>query len=631
MDYTAVGQTTHLAARMEQMATPARSSSPPDTLALAEGYVAGEVPRPDARQGAERPIEVYELAGAERRALASPGRRRARPLRASWAAMREMEQLRRALEQAREGRGQVVGRDGRARRRQVAPVLRAHSLAPHRRLAGPRGGLASPTARPRSYLPVIDLLKAYFHVGDRDTPREMREKVTGKLLTPGSRPASRCCPRCSPCSGVPVEDPAWQALDPAQRRQRTLDAVKRLLLRESQAQPLLVVFEDLHWIDAETQAFLDGLVESLPTARMLLLVNYRPEYQHGWGSKTYYTPAPARSTATGERGRAAPRAARGRRERRAPRAPADRAHGGQSLLPRRERARPGRDEGAGGRARRLPAGAAPSDASGPADRPGRARRSHRPAPAGGQALAPVGRGHRQGRALHAPAGHRRRAGGRAPCAGLAHLQAAEFLYEPSLFPDLEYTFKHALTHEVAYGACSRSAAGSSTPGSWRPSSGCTPIRWPSTSSGSPDHAMRGEIWEKAAAYAAPSGTQAADRSAPGGQGVLRHGAGGPSTHCPSGGRRSSSHRAPLSLHRGRAVPLGDPEAYLACIDEARRSPSAIGDQDRLGLCSGDQIPFWIVGETAPALDSGAALSPRRDADGPRAHRILPAPTSAWPA
>src|SRR5262249_53188951 len=87
---------------------------------------------------------------------------------------------------------------------------------------------------------------------------------------------------------VPVDDPAWEVLDPPQRRQRTLDAVKRLLLRESQEQPLLLVFEDLHWIDAETQALLDSLVESLPTARLLLLVNYRPEYEHAWHRKTYY-------------------------------------------------------------------------------------------------------------------------------------------------------------------------------------------------------------------------------------------------------------------------------------------------------------------------------------------------------
>jgi hypothetical protein len=74
-----------------------------------------------------------------------------------------------------------------------------------------------------------------------------------------------------------------------QRRQRTLDALKRVLLRESQAQPVLLVCEHLHWIEAETQALLDALVERLPTAQMLLLADYRPEYQHGWGSKTYDT------------------------------------------------------------------------------------------------------------------------------------------------------------------------------------------------------------------------------------------------------------------------------------------------------------------------------------------------------
>ena len=88
---------------------------------------------------------------------------------------------------------------------------------------------------------------------------------------------------------VPVDDPMWQALDPSQRRQQTLGAVKRLLLRESQVQPLILLFEDLHWIDSETQAMLESLVESLPTSRLLLLVNYRPEYQHGWANKTYYT------------------------------------------------------------------------------------------------------------------------------------------------------------------------------------------------------------------------------------------------------------------------------------------------------------------------------------------------------
>ena len=79
------------------------------------------------------------------------------------------------------------------------------------------------------------------------------------------------------------------AMDPQQRRRRTLDAVKRVLIRESQRQPLLIVFEDLHWMDSETQAFLDGFIESLPMSRILLLVDYRPEYSHGWSDRSFYS------------------------------------------------------------------------------------------------------------------------------------------------------------------------------------------------------------------------------------------------------------------------------------------------------------------------------------------------------
>ena len=137
------------------------------------------------------------------------------------------------------------------------------------------------------YLPVIDLLKAYCRVQERDDPREIRERVAGKLLMLDRALEPLLTPLLA-LLDVPVEDATWDALDPPQRRQRTLDAVKRLVLRESQVQPLLVLFEDLHWIDSETQALLDGLIESLPTVRVLLLVNYRPEYQHTWGRKTYY-------------------------------------------------------------------------------------------------------------------------------------------------------------------------------------------------------------------------------------------------------------------------------------------------------------------------------------------------------
>src|SRR5207344_784888 len=136
--------------------------------------------------------------------------------------------------------------------------------------------------------PVTDLLKRYCHVDDGDDARTIRAKATGQVLTLDETLQDTLPALLALLDAVSDESP-FRTLDPPQRRQRTLDGLKRVLLRESQVQPLLLVFEDLHWIDAETQALLDSLVESLPTARLLLLVNYRPEYQHGWGSKTYYT------------------------------------------------------------------------------------------------------------------------------------------------------------------------------------------------------------------------------------------------------------------------------------------------------------------------------------------------------
>ena len=137
------------------------------------------------------------------------------------------------------------------------------------------------------YFPVLDLLRRYAHLDEGDDPRTIRAKVTGQLLTLDEALQDAIPPLLALLDVLP-DDSSFLTLDPPQRRQRTLTALKRVLLRESQVQPVLVVFEDLHWIDTETQALLDSLVESLPTARLLLLVNYRPEYQHAWGSKTYY-------------------------------------------------------------------------------------------------------------------------------------------------------------------------------------------------------------------------------------------------------------------------------------------------------------------------------------------------------
>ena len=299
MDYTAVGQTTHLAARMEQMATPGTILLAPATLQLAEGYVQVVARGPVAVKGLPDAMEIYTLTGASalRTRLHAAA---ARGLTRFVGRDAEIELLRRALALAHDGRGQlvaIVGEPGVGKSHLVYELIHSHRTQEWLILEASSASYGTAT----SYLPVIDLLKVYFKVHDRETHREIREKVTGKLLTLDES-LKPTLPALLALLDVPVEDVPWQALDPSQRQQRTLDAVKQLLLRESQRQPVLVVLEDLHWIDAETRALLDGLVESLPTARVLLLVNYRPQFQHGWGRKTYYSQFAPRRAPARERG-----------------------------------------------------------------------------------------------------------------------------------------------------------------------------------------------------------------------------------------------------------------------------------------------------------------------------------------
>jgi predicted ATPase len=255
-------------------------------LGLAEGYVQVEPLGPVTIKGWRQALQVYELigAGSVRTRLEAAA---ARGLTRFVGRESELQHLRRALDQAASGHGQVVaviGEPGMGKSRLYYEFTRSQRL-PGWLLLESRA-VSYGTSTP--YLPIHNLLKDYFQIEARDAGRKIREKVTGKLLTL-ERALETILPACLALLDVVVDDPQWQAFDPPQRRQRTLEAIKRLLLRESQEQPLLLICEDLHWIDSETQAWLDSLIESLPTARILLLLNYRPEYQHGWGSKTYYT------------------------------------------------------------------------------------------------------------------------------------------------------------------------------------------------------------------------------------------------------------------------------------------------------------------------------------------------------
>jgi len=277
LDYAAIPETTHVAARMEQASRPGTTLITPETVRLAEGFV-----------------EVAHAAAAGIYELRAPSIVRSR-LRAAIARSlsqfvgrdAEITQIGIAMDRAQSGRGQVValvGEPGVGKSRLVFEFTRSRRAQDWLVLEATALSYGMET----SYLPVIELLKAYFKITELETHREIREKVTGKLLTL-DRALAPILPAVLTLLDVPIEDGQWQALDPPQRRARILEAIKQLLLRESRNQPVLVVFEDLHWVDAETQAFLDRLVEVLPTARLLLIVSYRPEYEQRWAHKTYYT------------------------------------------------------------------------------------------------------------------------------------------------------------------------------------------------------------------------------------------------------------------------------------------------------------------------------------------------------
>jgi predicted ATPase len=465
MDYTAVGQTTHLAARLEQMAKPGSALTTGETLRLAEGCVQVKALGPVAVKGLADPVEVFELVGASStrtrlQALATRGLTRFVGRQA------EFETLRQALERAGTSHGQVmavIGEPGVGKTRLVYEFTHFHHTRDWLQLESSSFSYGKATA----YLPVRDLLKAYFQIDDRDDGRKIREKLTGKLLTLDAA-LGPTLPAFLTLLDVPVEDRHWQDLDPAQRRQRTLEAIKHLLLRESQVQPLLLVFENLHWIDAETQAILDSLIESLPTARLLLLVNYRPEYQHGWGNKTYYTqlrldPLPPASAEEllqallGDDPSLVP----------LKRLLIERTEGNPFFLEESVRAlvETGVLVGERGAYRSLQ----------PLDRLQVPATVHAVLAARIDRLPPEEKHLLQTAAV---------IGTEVPYAllqaivelseeelrrGLGHLQAAEFLYETSLFPELEYTFKHALTHEVAYGSLLQESGDMlSTPASSKP-------------------------------------------------------------------------------------------------------------------------------------------------------------------
>jgi class 3 adenylate cyclase/tetratricopeptide (TPR) repeat protein len=599
MDYSAIGETTHLAARMEQLALPGTIRLTAATLRLVEGLIQVTALGPVPVKGLTAPVEVFDVVGASalRRRLQAAA---ARGLTPFVGRQTELDVLQRALAQVAAGQGQVValvGEAGVGKSRLVYEIIHSHRTQGWRVLesASVSYGKATP------YFPVIELLKRYAHVEQHDDTRTVRAKVTGQVLTLDTALQDTIPALLSLLDALP-EDHPLRTLDPPQRRQRTLDGLKRVLLGETQEQPLLLVCEDLHWIDTETQALLDSLVESLPTARLLLLVNYRPEYQHGWGSKTFYTqlrldPLPPASAEEllqallGEDASLLPLTQR----------LIARTQGNPFFLEESVRTlvETGVLVGARGAYRlvqrvsglQVPMTvqailAARIDRLPPEDK----RLLQTAAVVGTevslallQAIADVTE-----EGLH----H-----------GLARLQAAEFLYEVSLFPERAYTFKHALTHEVAYGSVLQERRRGLHARLVETLAALSPDRLTEQVDRLAHHAVRGAVWDKALLYCRQAGARAAARSAHRETVGYFEQALVALQHLPD--RRETQEQA-IDLRVDFYIPLfalGEHRQSLDHLREAETLATALSDQRRLGLVS-----VWIANTLLGMGDNANALA-----------------------
>jgi class 3 adenylate cyclase/tetratricopeptide (TPR) repeat protein len=598
MDYSAVGPTTHLAARMEQLARPGSVMLTAATWRLIEGFVRGKALGPIPVKGMTEPVEVFELTGAstiKRRLQAAV----ARGLTTFVGRDTEIEALQQALDQARSGHGQVVaavGEAGVGKSRLVYEFVHSHRT--HGWLVLEGAAVSYGKATP--YLPVVDLLKRYCHIEEGDDGRTIRAKVTGQIMTLDETLHEAIPALLSLLEALPEESP-FRQLEPPQRRQRTLEALKRVLLSESQVQPLLLVFEDLHWIDSETQALLDSLVESLPTAKLLLLVNYRPEYQHDWGRKTYYTqlrldpllPESADAFLAALLG------------------DDPSLETLKSLLIERTEGNPffleesvrtlvetqvlAGESGAYCLVRELPTIEVPATVqailAARIDRlPQDEKQLLQTAAVIGtevpftlmQAIAEL-----PDEALYR---------------GLTHLQTAEFLYETSLFPERVYTFKHALTHDVAYESLlherrrvlhARIVEVLESRLGDRVTEQVEYLAY---------HALRGEVWDKALLYFRQAGNKALEQSVYREAESFFEQALDAVQHMPDS-RDTTAQSIDLRCDlRNALIPLGEYDRILDHLRTAESLAETLDDPHRLG-----QITCYLCADCLTMDDYDQAL------------------------
>jgi DNA-binding SARP family transcriptional activator/predicted ATPase len=284
--YDAVGPVPRLARHLDAALAPGEIGLTADAARRAEGFVRTEALGDRRFDGVPEPVPVFALRGKTALRLRWEARA-ARELTDFTGREAEISRLAELLGLAARGSGQVVavaGEPGVGKSRLAHEFVQSPHATDWTVL---KTGAASHEAG-ATFLPIANLIRAWSKIGERDTREEALAKLRGSVLALGAALA----PALSPLSALldlRPEDPHWATLDPPQRRQRTFDAVKTLMMRESESRPVILVVEDLHWVDAGSQDLLDYFVGGFASSRILLLLTHRPEYRHAWLGRSCFT------------------------------------------------------------------------------------------------------------------------------------------------------------------------------------------------------------------------------------------------------------------------------------------------------------------------------------------------------
>jgi class 3 adenylate cyclase/tetratricopeptide (TPR) repeat protein len=287
MDYTAVGETTNVAARLQALADPGAVLASDATHRLVQGYVRSEPRGPTPVKGLSEPLLAHRVTGRQRRTRLEVSAERG--LAAMVGRERELGVLRERFERARQGRGQavgIVGEPGVGKSRLLFELHRALEAERVTFLAG----RCLPYGRSTPYLPLLEILRSNFHVEEGDNPLQVEEKLRRGVLAldPALEPILPSLRELL----LLRADPALEGLDAKSRRQRAFEALRALAVAGSERAPLVLVVEDLHWIDQTSEDYLAFLVDSLAGLRTLLVTTHRPGHVVRWADRAYYTQLP---------------------------------------------------------------------------------------------------------------------------------------------------------------------------------------------------------------------------------------------------------------------------------------------------------------------------------------------------